>query len=79
MRTISYQAYLDKIYGCFIGKAVSGNIGAPYEGVKMPLELAFRPEMIDCSLPNDDLDLQVLWLDGSFHRAGRAPDSPDGI
>ena len=63
MRTISYQAYLDKIYGCYIGKAVSGNIGAPYEGVKMPLELTFQPEMIDCSLPNDDLDLQVLWLD----------------
>ena len=63
MRRISYKTYLDRIYGCFIGKAVSGNMGAPYEGIKMPLELAFRPEMIDCSLPNDDLDLQVLWLD----------------
>lgn len=63
MRTIPYQTYLDKIYGCFIGKAVSGNIGAPYEGIKMPLALAFRQDMIDCSLPNDDLDLQVLWLD----------------
>lgn len=63
MRTIAYKDYLDKIYGCFIGKAVSGNIGAPYEGVKMPMEFTFRPEMIDCSLPNDDLDLQVLWLD----------------
>ncbi|MCI9337764.1 MAG: ADP-ribosylglycohydrolase family protein [Lachnospiraceae bacterium] len=63
MRTISYKTYLDKIYGCFIGKAVSGNIGAPYEGIKMPLELTFKQEMIDCTLPNDDLDLQVLWLD----------------
>ena len=38
-------------------------MGAPFEGVKMPLELPFRREMIDTMLPNDDLDLQVLWLD----------------
>ena len=63
MRTISYEKYLDKVYGCFIGKAISGNIGAPHEGVKMPLELPFRQDMINCNLPNDDLDLQVLWLD----------------
>ena len=63
MRTISYAEYLDKVIGCFIGKAISGNIGAPHEGVKMPLELPFLPEMINPDLPNDDLDLQVLWLD----------------
>ena len=44
MRTLSYKTYLDKVYGCFIGKAVSGNIGAPHEGVKMPMELPFMPE-----------------------------------
>lgn len=63
MRNLSYKTYLDKVYGCFIGKAVSGNIGAPHEGVKMPMELPFMPEMINCELPNDDLDLQILWLD----------------
>lgn len=63
MKSISYKTYLDKIYGCFIGKAVSGNIGAPYEGIKMPMELPYSPQMINCDLPNDDLDLQVLWLD----------------
>ncbi|MBQ7902059.1 MAG: ADP-ribosylglycohydrolase family protein [Clostridia bacterium] len=63
MRKISYNDYLDKVYGCFVGKAISGNIGAPHEGVKMPMEFEFMPEMINCSLPNDDLDLQVLWLD----------------
>lgn len=63
MREISYDKYLDKIYGCFIGKAISGNIGAPHEGVKMPMELTFQDYMIDCTQPNDDLDLQVLWLD----------------
>lgn len=62
MRELSYQTFLDKVYGCFLGKAVSGNIGAPHEGVKMDMELPFLPSMIDCDRPNDDLDLQVLWL-----------------
>ncbi len=63
MKTISYEHYLDKIYGCFLGKTVIGTLGAPYEGIKMPLELPFSPEMVNTMLPNDDLDLQVLWLD----------------
>ena len=60
---MTYAQYLDKVYGCFLGKTVAGTMGAPYEGVKMPLELEFKPEMINTMLPNDDLDLQVLWLD----------------
>lgn len=63
MNKIPYSAYLDKIYGCFLGKTVIGTLGAPYEGIKMPLELPFKPEMVNTMLPNDDLDLQVLWLD----------------
>lgn len=63
MKKINYAEYLDKVHGCFIGKAVSGTIGAPFEGVKMPMELEFSPDLIDLTLPNDDLDLQVLWLD----------------
>ena len=62
-RTLTYKEYFDKVYGCFIGKTVIGTLGAPFEGVKMPLELKFSPEMINTMLPNDDLDLQVLWLD----------------
>ena len=63
MNKLSYSTYLDKIYGCFLGKTVIGTLGAPYEGIKMPLELPFKPEMVNTMLPNDDLDLQVLWLD----------------
>ncbi len=63
MKTLTYETYLDKIYGCFLGKTVIGTLGAPYEGIKMPLALPFSPEMINTMLPNDDLDLQVLWLD----------------
>ncbi len=63
MNRITYSTYLDKVYGCFLGKTVIGTLGAPYEGIKMPLELPFKEEMINTMLPNDDLDLQVLWLD----------------
>ena len=60
---MKYTDYLDKVYGCFLGKTVAGTMGAPFEGVKMPMELTYRREMIDAMIPNDDLDLQVLWLD----------------
>ena len=60
---IKYSDYLDKVYGCFLGKTVVGTLGAPFEGIKMPMELEFDRKMIDSMLPNDDLDLQVLWLD----------------
>ncbi len=63
MKRISYDEYLDKVTGCFLGKALSGTIGAPFEGVKMPMAITFKEKMIDSMLPNDDLDLQVLWLD----------------
>lgn len=62
-REITYKQFLDKVYGCFIGKAISGNIGAPHEGVKMPMDLEFLPQMVDLERPNDDLDLQILWLE----------------
>ena len=63
MKKLDYKTYLDKVYGCFLGKTVIGTLGAPFEGVKMPLELPFKPEMINTLLPNDDLDLQVIWYD----------------
>ena len=59
---LTYKQYLDKAYGCWLGKCVAGTIGAPYEGMKQLLHLSFRSEMIEKMLPNDDLDLQVLWL-----------------
>ena len=61
--TVDYNVFLDKVKGCFLGKTVIGTLGAPFEGVKMPMEMPFKPEMVDTMLPNDDLDLQVIWLE----------------
>ena len=55
--------FLDKVYGCWLGKCIAGTIGAPYEGYKCNLRVEFSPELFASVLPNDDLDLQVLWLD----------------
>ena len=62
MRRIDYKDYLNRVYGCWLGKCVAGTIGAPYEGAKELFDIKFAPSMIESMLPNDDLDLQVLWL-----------------
>lgn len=59
---LKYKTYLDKVYGCWLGKCVSGTIGAPYEGMKQRLDFAYSPVFLEELIPNDDLDLQVLWL-----------------
>lgn len=63
MKKIEYNDYFNRVYGCMIGKCVSGTAGAPYEGMKQRLNLHFTAEMADTTLPNDDLDLQILWLE----------------
>jgi len=52
----------DKIYGCWIGKNIGGTIGAPYEGVEKIVEVDGFTTKKGEPLPNDDLDLQLIWL-----------------
>lgn len=61
--TLSWDHFLDKVYGCWLGKCISGTIGAPYEGFKGALNVEYSPRLIENMLPNDDLDLQILWLE----------------
>ena len=52
----------DAIYACWLGKNIGGTIGTPYEGGRELLDIegfASRPGQ---PLPNDDLDLQLVWL-----------------
>jgi len=63
MISMTYSEYLDKVYGCWLGKCISGTIGAPYEGMKELMDLKYDPSVLENMLPNDDLDLQVLWLE----------------
>ncbi len=51
----------DEIYACWLGKAIAGGLGAPFEGVPDSPNLKPEDLLIDTS-PNDDLELQLLWL-----------------
>ena len=52
----------DQIHACWIGKNIGGTIGAPFEGKReMPEVQGFTSPKGE-PLPNDDLDLQLIWL-----------------
>ncbi len=53
--------YREKVMGCWLGKAVGGTLGMPYEGMDGPFDLTFYDPVPAGMVPNDDLDLQVLW------------------
>ena len=63
MYKISYEEFLDKIHGCWYGKCLGGAAGAPVEGIKKIIETNDFEEIFNPDLPNDDLDIQLLWLE----------------
>lgn len=50
-----------RMNACLMGKAVGGTLGMPYEGVLHRLDLEFYDPVPTQMLPNDDLDLQVVY------------------
>ena len=59
---LNIKTYQDKVYACWQGKSIGGTMGAPYEMTREKLHITgFAPE-ITGALPNDDLDLQLVWL-----------------
>lgn len=62
-RSINREIFRDKVHGCWLGKAAGGTLGAPYEWSKdMNCVSFYPPEINGTSIPNDDLDLQLVWL-----------------
>ena len=51
-----------KIHACWMGKNIGGTFGGPHEGKPGPLDLHYYDPVPTISLPNDDLDLQLVWL-----------------
>lgn len=59
---LNRQIYKDKVKACWIGKNIGGTIGGPYEGRREILDVkGFLTESGE-PMPNDDLDLQLVWL-----------------
>lgn len=59
---LNREELLDKIYGCWIGKSIGGTLGTPFEGRKEILDVKGFTSKPGQPLPNDDLDLQLVWL-----------------
>lgn len=52
----------DKIHACWLGKNIGGTMGAPYESFRTMLDITGFNSPKGEPLPNDDLDLQLVWL-----------------
>ena len=62
MITLNRAALRDKIYACWIGKNIGGTMGTPYEGRREINDIQGFVTKPGEVLPNDDLDLQMIWL-----------------
>ncbi len=59
------DSYYDKVYGCWVGKNAGGTLGTPLEkayGEAEPFDVWWYPELREGGLPNDDLEIQLIWL-----------------
>lgn len=62
MIRLNKKEYLDKLYACWLGKNIGGTLGAPFEGTHEFLDIKGFNTPYGEPLPNDDLDLQLVWL-----------------
>ncbi len=69
---LTFERYLDKVKGCWLGKNVGGTLGIPFEGKRGTFDVGYYTHDITAGmLPNDDLDLQLVFLNAA-ERFGRA-------
>ena len=59
---LNRNTIIDKIHGCWLGKNIGGTIGGPFEGKRSILDIQGFTTDKGEPLPNDDLDLQLVWL-----------------
>lgn len=65
MLDLNSATYWDKVYGCWLGKNAGGTLGTPLEkawGESEPFDVWWYPELREGGLPNDDLEMQMVWL-----------------
>lgn len=62
MIKINKDIFRDKLYACWLGKSIGGTMGTPYEGAREMQDISGYNSAPGAPLPNDDLDLQLMWL-----------------
>lgn len=60
--TPSAPTLTERIAGCWLGKSIGGTLGLPAEGKPGPLNFSFYDPVPVSAPPNDDLELQIVWL-----------------
>lgn len=51
-----------RIHGMWLGKSIGGTLGLPAEGRTERLDFTYYDPVPDRAPPNDDLELQLVWL-----------------
>jgi len=61
---LNQDDYRNKVLGCWFGKNIGGTVGAPFEWKRQINDISFyvQKDMCGQAMPNDDLDIQLLWL-----------------
>jgi ADP-ribosylglycohydrolase len=62
---IDPASFRDKVLGCWHGKNIGGTLGGPLEekfGRDELFNVSWYPELPEGGIPNDDLELQLLWF-----------------
>ena len=62
MINLNREVLRDKIHACWVGKNIGGTMGTPYEGRQQLNDIQGFSTPEGVVLPNDDLDLQLVWL-----------------
>jgi len=61
----------NRICGCWMGKSIGGTLGTPFEGRREIQNVTGYTHPRGEPLPNDDLDLQLVWLKAVQERGPR--------
>lgn len=60
---LTLAEFRDKVEACWLGKNIGGTLGAPFECKRGVFDVSFYTQDLQGEpLPNDDLDLQIIWL-----------------
>ena len=75
MIQFSKASLRDRIYACWVGKNIGGTMGTPFEGAQQINDIQGFSTPEGTVLPNDDLDLQLVWLRAVDEHGPEAIDS----
>jgi len=63
---MNFCEYKDKVRACWLGKNIGGTLGMPFEGKRHVFDVDYYThDLSEGVLPNDDLDLQLIWLNAA--------------